>query len=78
MTRFFFDNILLPDGWAENALIEVDDGGWITSVTVDRAFDGADYRGTISVPGMPNCHSHSFQRAMAGLTEFGGQTDNNF
>ena len=30
------------------------------------------------VPGMPNLHSHAFQRAMAGLTEIGGGTENNF
>ena len=32
----------------------------------------------IGVPGLPNLHSHAFQRGMAGLTEAPGTTGDNF
>ena len=66
----FFSHALLPDGWAENAVISVGDDGRIDSVSAnqpDRAADGA-----IVVPGVANLHSHAFQRAMAGLAEWRG------
>ena len=30
------------------------------------------------IPGMPNLHSHAFQRAFGGLTEFHGQAQDSF
>ena len=30
---------------------------------------GGEYLGRYVLPGMPNLHSHAFQRAMAGLAE---------
>jgi formiminoglutamate deiminase len=69
MTRLFFDHALLDGGWAENVLIDIDAAGWITDLVPGAAVDGAAFHGAIAVPGMPNLHSHAFQRAMAGLTE---------
>ena len=78
MTRFHFTHCLLPAGWAKDVLIEADAEGWITSVTTGIARPDVDYSGTIALPGVPNCHSHAFQRAMAGLTERRGQSDDSF
>ena len=78
MTRFFFENALLPDGWAKNVLTETDGSGWITSVMVNSILDRPDHRAAIAVPGVPNCHSHAFQRAMAGLAEFRSQSVDSF
>src|SRR6202011_5870690 len=36
----------------------------------ERTHDGAELVDGIVVPGMPNAHSHAFQRAMAGNTEY--------
>ena len=72
MVRLFFDHALLPDGWAQKVRIEIDSAGWITGVAAEARVDGAAFHGTIGVPGMPNLHSHAFQRAMAGLTETPG------
>jgi len=63
---------LLPDGWARDVLVSVDNRGLI-----ERVEDGAGSAGHtplpgVVVPGMPNLHSHAFQRAMAGLTERAG------
>ncbi|MEI9931268.1 MAG: hypothetical protein WDM89_12190 [Rhizomicrobium sp.] len=32
----------------------------------------------IAIPGLPNLHSHAFQRAMAGLTETRGPSHDSF
>ncbi len=37
-----------------------------------------DTRVGILVPGLPNLHSHAFQRGMAGLTEIGGGDGDSF
>ena len=69
----FAANALLSSGWARNVLVQWDGAGRITEVLVH----GADVQAPIGVPvasgpllpGMPNLHSHAFQRAFAGLTE---------
>jgi formimidoylglutamate deiminase len=70
---------LLPSGWARNVLIEWDDAGMISRVAVgvERAADIPGAAGPV-LPGMPNVHSHSFQRAMAGLAEFRGHPTDDF
>lgn len=59
--------LLGPHGWLRDSLIRVDAGGRILGVESGAPGD-ADLalRGAV-VPGMPNCHSHAFQRQMAGL-----------
>ena len=37
-----------------------------------------DERVAVALPGMPNVHSHGFQRGMAGLTEYRGPEADNF
>ena len=69
METFYCPQILLPEGWAENRVIEVDDEGSVSAVRQGIPADAkTEIHGTV-VPGMPNLHSHAFQRAMAGLTE---------
>ena len=59
----------LPQGWAADVRIDIDDQGWIVEVTPDSRTEGAQMLLGPVLPGMPNLHSHAFQRAMAGLTE---------
>jgi formimidoylglutamate deiminase len=68
----FAAHALLPDGWRHNVLIEWNDAGTLTAVTPDSATApvGATRAAGPLMPGMPNLHSHAFQRAMAGLTEY--------
>ncbi len=73
--RHAFDHALLPSGWARNVEITVDAGGTIIDVRQVLHVDPHDRRGALVVPGMPNLHSHAFQRAMAGLAERRGGTD---
>jgi formimidoylglutamate deiminase len=73
----FAETALLPDGWANNVLFEIDAGGTIVNVMPNAAAHAETCypfraKGPV-IPGMPNLHSHAFQRAMAGLTEQAGQ-----
>ena len=78
--RLWFEQALLPDGWARDVRIGVRDGV-IVDVTTGTAKEAADGGGGAALPGVANIHSHAFQRAMAGLTEArgpGGNADDNF
>ncbi|WP_158292369.1 formimidoylglutamate deiminase [Paracraurococcus ruber] len=69
MPHFHARAALLPEGWAEDVLIEADAAGRIAAVTPGAAPAAADrLRGAV-IPGVPNLHSHAFQRAMAGGAE---------
>ncbi|WIW90711.1 formimidoylglutamate deiminase (plasmid) [Sphingobium sp. V4] len=65
---FHFAAALLPDGWAENVRLAVADG---VVVAIERAVrpQATDARLGAALPGLPNLHSHAFQRGMAGLAE---------
>jgi formimidoylglutamate deiminase len=78
MTRLFFENALVDNGWAKNVVIEVDKRGYITSIKLNDEAADSDHQEKIAIPGLPNIHSHAFQRAMAGLAEVRGTNDNSF
>ncbi len=71
---------LLSDGWADDVLLEVDAAGFIAAITpgVSEPAADAERLSGVAIPGMPNLHSHAFQRAMAGLTEARGPTEDSF
>lgn len=72
------DHALLPDGWHNNVrLIAGDDGRWL-DVQSNVARGDLPQAGRFVVPGMPNLHSHAFQRAMAGSAERYGRPDDSF
>jgi formimidoylglutamate deiminase len=74
MPAYFAAQALLPDGWARDVRIETDGAGWIIAVAPQGSRHEAEpLRGAV-LPGMPNVHSHAFQRAMAGLAERAGAT----
>jgi formiminoglutamate deiminase len=77
MTGMFFDQVLLPQGWACDVRIVVE-AGRISTVEANVSAQPGDERHRIGVPGMPNLHSHAFQRGMAGLTEVRGTTADSF
>ena len=78
MTEFHAEHILLPDGWASDVRVSADMRGMIGTVARGRAAEAGDIRLGTVVPGMANLHSHSFQRAMAGLTERRGPGADSF
>ena len=71
---------LLADGWAQNVQITLDDKGLISDIKKDQknpARDAEILNGVL-LPGMANCHSHAFQRAMVGMAEVRSSTGDNF
>jgi formiminoglutamate deiminase len=77
MGGLFFSEALLKSGWAHDVRLEVVDG-MIGSVEIGTRPAGDDERHGIGLPGMPNLHSHAFQRAMAGLTEVRAADEDTF
>ncbi len=78
MSAFFAERALLPNGWANDVRFEVSADGLLTHVEPNASADGADrLRGPV-LAGMPNLHSHAFQRAMAGLAEVAGNPNDSF
>ena len=77
MSGLWFESVLLPSGWARDVRI-VTDGAHIARVTDGVAPEPGDERHAIALPGLPNVHSHAFQRALAGLTERRGPSRDNF
>lgn len=51
--------------------------GWQKNVMIGRGA-GEPVTARFALPGMPNLHSHAFQRAMAGLAERRGPSDDSF
>jgi len=78
MSVFFAERALLPAGWAKNVRFEVGADGLLTNVQADAERQGAELMNGPVVPGMPNLHSHAFQRAMAGLAEVAGNPNDSF
>ena len=73
MRRYRLKDAYLADGWDRDTLVTVSDQGLITHIERSgggRAGEEAQLIAGIVVPGMPNAHSHAFQRAMAGDTEY--------
>src|SRR6204780_1403029 len=82
MRRFRLQSAYLPQGWVSNALVTVSDAGGITGIASAPA-DGGDNLSAervdgIVVPGMANAHSHAFQRALAGNTEYRSSARDSF
>lgn len=66
MQRIWAAQALLPQGWAQDVLVTLDQG------RIVAALPGQPPQGQrvgALMPAPANCHSHAFQRAMAGLTE---------
>lgn len=62
------EQALLPEGWAKDVTVEIK-AGRIGQVT-RGALAGEGLRVGCLLPAPVNLHSHAFQRAMAGLTEY--------
>lgn len=74
-TRWHAEHALLPDGIAQNVLIEADAVGTITSAARGVAPPpGVERLAGLTIAGMANAHSHAFHRALRGRTQRGGGT----
>jgi formiminoglutamate deiminase len=77
MAGLYFEQALLKSGWATGVRIEIAEG-LITAVETCTQAAARDERHAIGLPGMPNLHSHAFQRGMAGLAETRGPEQDTF
>ncbi len=73
-TNYVADRLWTAQGWTLDAGLAVDDRGYLVSASAGAA----ERLGHWVLPGMPNLHSHAFQRAMAGLAERKGKSDDSF
>ena len=74
----YCEKVYLPSGWAANVVIEFASGGEITAIRPASPGDDFPTASGPVLPGLPNLHSHAFQRAMAGLTERAGPDGDDF
>ena len=63
------DNLWLDGRWQSGVRIELDDDGAVAQLATGAPGADCQRLGEFVLPGMPNVHSHAFQRAMAGLAE---------
>ena len=74
--HYRLDSVLLPRGWTPDALVTVAEDGRISAIEAGGGAAGPGGPQEVErvsgfvVPGMPNAHSHAFQRGMTGNTEF--------
>jgi len=68
-TVIFAKHALLAAGWAENVRIQVSEGD-ISSIQPAAVAQAGDILVDTLLPALSNLHSHTFQRAMAGMTEY--------
>ena len=66
MSSLWFEKALLKHGWQSGVRLTISDGR-IATIETDAPPQGE--RHAVGLPGMPNLHSHAFQRVIAGLTE---------
>jgi formimidoylglutamate deiminase len=78
MRALFAETALLPEGWARDVRITLAPGGTVAGCDAGVEPGDCERLAGPVVPGMPNLHSHAFQRAMAGLTERAGETRDSF
>ncbi|MGI3901882.1 MAG: formimidoylglutamate deiminase [Janthinobacterium lividum] len=75
MQAIHFDQLLTAEGWRTDVSVEVA-GGLVKALVPGRRPGAPSHR--IGLPGLPNLHSHAFQRGMAGLAETRGPGADSF
>lgn len=77
MTAIFAKRALLSAGWANDVEVAIV-AGTVSSVKSGAAPASDAVRVDTLLPALANVHSHSFQRAMAGMTEYRSQGRDSF
>lgn len=74
MTAYFARHALLPTGPAADVTVEVAAGRFVAVTAGTRPPSDATRLPGVVLPGLANCHSHAFHRALRGRTHAGGGT----
>lgn len=69
MTTIFANVALLDSGWSDRVRLHISDGA-IAAVESGCTSNSTDYVVGTIIPGIPNAHSHVFQRALNGHCEY--------
>ena len=69
MSTLHAEHAWLNDGWHPRVRFDIDGGGHVATVEQESTAPPNAHRAHWLLPGIPNLHSHAFQRAMAGLAE---------
>ncbi len=77
MTALHFKRALTPQGWRSDVRVAFAHAR-IDTVESGVAPEPGDERHSLGLPALANVHSHSFQRAMAGLAERRGESEDTF
>jgi formimidoylglutamate deiminase len=62
-----FEYLVTPEGLERSRRLEIDANGVIVAIEPT----GAPYDGVFAIAGMPNAHSHAFQRVLVGVRDAG-------
>jgi formimidoylglutamate deiminase len=76
--RLFARQAFLPEGWAPDVAFDVAPDGTLVDVRAGVSPGDAQILDGPVLPGLPNLHSHAFQRAMAGSAERRAAGDDDF
>lgn len=74
----FAQRARLPGRWACDVRIRSDATGRIVDVAEQARARPGDRRCRVALPGLPDLHSHAFQRALAGRTQRPGRRPDDF
>jgi len=77
MHQIYAEQALLPQGWVDGVCITIAGDGIIQEVASSVTSGGEAVAGPL-LPGLPNLHSHAFQRSLAGLTEKAADQEDSF
>ena len=76
--RIYCQRALMPNGWMDHVVLDIDPGGLIEQACSGKPEASDIQLGGAVIPGMPNLHSHGFQRMISGLTGAGRHSRDNF
>ena len=77
LMQIFANSALLSSGWANNVRISIEQGV-IKAIHFQIVLNPNDRHVDTLLPALPNLHSHSFQRAMAGMSEYRAKDHESF
>jgi formiminoglutamate deiminase len=73
MTAYLLERAWLDGAVRDDVLVEIEDGRFVR-VEVGGSADGVTRLAGLTLPGLANCHSHAFHRALRGRTQRGRGT----
>lgn len=76
MDKLYAENILIGSEWQTEVTLTISNG-IIIAINSGKEAGATALKGTV-IPGMVNCHSHAFQRAFAGFSEYRGNSQDSF